>query len=436
MNTPRKTPIKTIGGRRARRSRVGKYVSKGYKKITPKSNLRLGYKRKPQFIIPKKYQNPRKRQRRSVRAVHSSSGGFFGKIGGRTRNGKLMDKYATKGVTATTEFNFITEWATEMGVITTLSQPEYERRRLFCKAILKKFAMKHEMEYEDENKGAFQHGKMVLIYKNVVDGDALQFEFWDNSTGNPTWAFLAQQMDIGFQTVFTAAGTGLQDISILGMALIRVGGASPMFGLDREMDLRLATVDFYEKCSIKVQNRSSSADGDDNADAVDNVPIYGKIIEGHGCTPVYQSAYKGTAATTVVPFTVNQLNGTSTVFPNIVNQNSMQEPPSYKRIKNATGETKLHLEPGSIKTFVCTYNRGYNVSRACTFMYKFYGTLGNQVSAVNPIGRFTQFYIEKMINVDAASPIRIAVEVNCNTAAKISLKRTTYTQPYFKKIVG
>jgi len=435
--SPNKTPIKTIGGKRKYRSRVGKYVSKKSKTGVVKMNKRfqlgrltpnLVYSRKAVRRIGGRTRNGYKR------TISTTSGGFFRKVGGRSINTKVLDGFARVGVTATCETNFTSDWTTQMGVVTMVSLAEAQRRILFCKAILKKFALKHDLEYEDETKTAYNSGNMNLIYKINLEGDSLVTTIFNNVVDppNPAWDFLAIRLNTALETIYLAGGA--QEVHILGLEVLRSGaGTNQFLGNFMELDLRLGRIHFYEKCTMKIQNRSLSQDGDDQADAVDNCPIYGKILQGNGNTPVYQSAYKGTAITTVVPFSVSQVTGTSVIFPNTITANSMQEPPSYKRIKYATGESKLHLDPGQIKTMECLFSKSYSLSRACKFMYQIFDTPGPGImSSINPIGKFTQFYIEKMINVDTINPVRIAVEVNSAFGAKVSTKRSTYTQPYFK----
>jgi len=439
--SPGKTPMKTIGGKRKYRSRVGKYVSKRFKTGTVKMNKRfqLGkFSKRPKFIskktmrsnIPKKYQL----RRSSNKSISSNSTGFFEvPNSSQSKNIRTLDTFAKQGVTCTTEFNGTFDWSTEMGVVTQLSMAEEERRLIFCKAILKKFAVKFELDYEDETKPAFQAGNLRLYYRTTTTSETSSVLIFDNNTGgsNPAWLTIANNMNAAFKTLFVTTDY----MYLTALELSRSGlVANPYYGNDMHMDLRFAKIEFYEKCTVKIQNRTLSQDGDDNAEAVDNVPIYGKIIRGNGCNPQYSSWWKGTSAGTIVPFEVSQITGNGLTIPSGLTQNSMQEPPSYKRIKYATGESKLHLDPGNIKTMACSFRKTVSLDNACKNLYVRFNEPVTGTRNINSIGLWTQFYMEKMINVDAASSVRIALESNTAAASQIKLKRTLYTQPYFKKL--
>ena len=426
--TPRKTPkkyrlkAKTISSRAKtvkKTVRVPRAILKGIRILSKKPVRRIG---------------GRTRNYNARRTASTSASGFFDvPNSSQSPNVKILDRFAKQGVTMTTEFNGFADWTSEMGVVTVLSMAEEERRIIFTKAILKKWAVKHEMEYDDENKPAFQNGNLRLYYKQTMESDTSVALIWDNVIGpsEPSWLALSNALNAALKIIFVTT----DNIFITGLSLERSGASSPYYGQNMILDLRYSTIQFYEKCTVKIQNRTLSQDGDDNAEAVDNVPIYGKILRGNGSNPYYSSAYKGLAVSTVVPFTVSQITGTGLTLPNILLQNSMQEPPSYKRIHSATGESKLHLDPGNIKTMACVYGKTISLNRACKNLYQGFNNPVVGTRNVNSIGLWTQFYMEKMINVDAANPVKIAIESNTAGAAQINLKKVLYTQPYFKKLI-
>jgi len=439
--SPARTPVRTL----KRKASAVQYNNPIKKRIV-NARTRPGYQGRPTTGFNLRRNVPRKYRMRKTgkalykrtivkKAVKSSSGGFFPTtIGARTHNTYILDKYSVRGVTCTTEFNASYNWTSEMGVLTVLSMAEEERRLIACKAILKKFATRHELEYEDETKIAFNAGNLRLFYRFSLEGDMTSVDLYTSTAegADPKWDLLAARLNAAFKAAYVLS----DNIFIMGIELNRNEAIPHAFvGNDLQMDLRHCSINFYEKCTVKIQNRTLSQDGDDNSEAVDNVPIYGKIIQGTGCSPSYSSAYKGSSAQTIVPFVVSQATGTSIIYPNIVSQNSMQEPPSFKRIKTATGESKLHLEPGGIKTMLCSNSKSMSLDRAVKNLYQRFNVPIAFTRNINVIGRWTQFYMEKMINVDVLNAVRIAIEVNTSSACQIKLKKTLYTQPYFKKLI-
>lgn len=62
--------------------------------------------------------------------------------------------------------------------------------------------------------------------------------------------------------------------------IVRDNDANGFTRLD--IDLRRCKFDIYVKSSLKIQNRTVNTDANNEADDVDNVPLYGKQFEGSG----------------------------------------------------------------------------------------------------------------------------------------------------------
>jgi hypothetical protein len=244
----------------------------------------------------------------------------------------------------------------------------------------------------------------VLEYKQFATGTTLNTTF--NMTSATTWASLAGW----FETSLTLANnqTGFYFTRLF--VTQRDHAAANNFYQIFQLDLTKAKVQLYCKSSMKIQNRTSAAGftggtADNDADAVDNVPIYGKIYSGTGnYVQVQDDVYNA------------QNSGDVNVLAAGVVAGPLREPLPLSMVKRASQIAKAHLDPGEIKTSVLTYRKTF------TLMYLVRECAASGGESASPltrgiisIGKFRFFSLEKMIQSVATNDnngLNVAYEVD------------------------
>jgi len=179
-----------------------------------------------------------------------------------------------------------------------------------------------------------------------------------------------------------------------------------------------AKVQFDCKASLKIQNRTVQAAGDDEAD-VNNVPVYGKSYYGRGNGTNY-ARYQGAAINPFVADYYGVLRKEST------STNPLMEPPEAFMFTDVKKKGKLRIEPGEIKTSNLTSS--FTISLAHVPKMLFDAASSADVFRRSPLGDFRFFAIEKMIHVNGdTNNITIALEHNLMIGAQLKLGRTDYT---------
>jgi len=182
----------------------------------------------------------------------------------------------------------------------------------------------------------------------------------------------------------------------------------------------------YEiKSDLKIQNRTISTAENDQADDVDNVPVYGTSIGG-----------KGTGTTSRFPNSSSpaQIVGSNAtgLIRNTALDNGFQEPQSAYFWPKSQTQGKLHLDPGQIKTSVLSTRRSVGMK---TLLKMFY----NRTTApmIVPFGQFRFFQIEKMIDVGGtAVNINVAFEINTRFSCYAKAPLNFTTSPQFIRVAS
>lgn len=176
----------------------------------------------------------------------------------------------------------------------------------------------------------------------------------------------------------------------------------------------------YVKSALKMQNRTKAAatgDTADDADQIDNVPLYGKSYSGRGTGLLTKLPYYGEL------FCDRQ-------FGTIVGSETVRsEPPQPRDFVNVKNCGKAHLDPGDIKTSVITskFNMFFNTlvrhcapgvapsvpAPATTYLLQNFRR--------RDLGTYRVFCLEKMIDVGAGDNIRVAFENNMEISCKATI---------------
>jgi len=203
-----------------------------------------------------------------------------------------------------------------------------------------------------------------------------------------------------------------------------------------EMDLLDARVYFEAKSSLKIQNQSTSTDGDEDANDVENVPLYGKkfISPGNGFTTRLPTSTEGGGTGYITQAVCDESNG---VFLQSVSAEGLQSEPlqgyayhSPKKLKY----TKIGIAPGVIKTSILTY-------KYSAFFSKFWSMLKfTNKDVTSPtfidIGKTARLELEKMLEVGNGVDIvdfKIGYEhdLKCSMSLKSRNKNITMTDNIF-----
>lgn len=171
---------------------------------------------------------------------------------------------------------------------------------------------------------------------------------------------------------------------------------------------------FITKSAMKMQNRTVDVAADNEADDVNNVPLYGTSYEGSGTGTVYVA--KKTGSGTQQCFYGHATRGT-------ILSETINEPPEPGTFDKVTRTGKVKIEPGEIKTSVLNHSCSYFWN---DFWSAVFPTItDSSVTLRKSIGKFRLFIIEKMIHYAAAdTAIQTAYECNVDIMVNLSFSRS------------
>jgi hypothetical protein len=190
------------------------------------------------------------------------------------------------------------------------------------------------------------------------------------------------------------------------------------------MLLRGATVTSVGKSSLKIQNRSVAAVGDDEDD-VDNQPLTGRIYERYGGHIRFndrQASVQGNSST-------GRMLETASTF------TYLQEPVDNWMVSGKGGFKSIRVDPGKIKTSVLTYTLKISLDKFVSELNKVaqsYGTLfGNQKCGHN-LGKARMMQLERVIDAGEVD-INGAYEIDTKLYTKVNCKKYRINR-FFQKI--
>lgn len=201
---------------------------------------------------------------------------------------------------------------------------------------------------------------------------------------------------------------------------------------DVEIDLEFLKVDFEVKSSLKLQNRSVPSVANQEADDVDNIPIYGKSFVARGTGLLLRDNHSNFVANNC--FTSDSRHGVLTYAAATDPTQSLREPPLAINFANSSKASKVKLDPGDIKTSVLS------LKKRLSFV-SFMNMLSRSLIAYSA-GNFKQhlvagqtrvFAFEKLLDDGAGTNIVGAYENNTRIAVAIMSQRLQGTmQTYIK----
>lgn len=402
-------------------------------KATPKS-----VKRKLDFFG----ESPAAVTKSTKRGLKRRRGAAISRSAGRFRRGtrrlQTLDKFSMKGVVLAMEKGGVLEdaaepWAQSITLgHTNFSQ--FNMKAIVAMALTKlcsqKLGINLENFYEgikpEANSGRFffkltkkqntvdnavSTSTMVDYTNNWIDLARWFYGHLGDSTATTEWLSLACDED------FVQAANAVS------------------FSRRFNIDLSKCRIHLYSKSALKIQNRTINASGSDEADDVDNVPLYGKSYEGRGSFAYYKtgmqtvqvlypnivdSDYLMNAAATNVTGKYGIINVKNAVG------STLAEPPGKAQFAHVQSVGKAHLDPGQIKTSVLINN--FTVS--LNSLIKNLMDPSSVKSLLSKYGKFRFFILEKMIQAvgtDSTKCIRIAYEVDLKLGAQAVAPRIQTT---------
>lgn len=193
---------------------------------------------------------------------------------------------------------------------------------------------------------------------------------------------------------------------------------------DGSLFLQNGTFTLFSKSTLKIQNRTIAADGDDEED-VNNIPLYGKAFYGKGSGTSGITNDQTVSGGPAVGFWCDALNGTLAKVPP---EKWYQEIPQASHFRNVITTGKVHLEPGYIKTSVLDGKITVSLNKMYRILFRPDDSVNTHAKAI--MGRFRFIMLEKMINAvagTAANSIKIGYEHNLRIGGYVTLKRNSET---------
>jgi len=367
---------------------------------------------------------------------NAKSAGFFSGAANRYSN---MDKHAKAGVVAKYEVGSLkSDSQNNVVYLAHSTAPVNRMMEAACGALLKKLYMLAKITVKswdsllaDEQ----TYNQRVSLYYKPRDGSATVIQNFVVSYTTETLALLTSQLTT---FMFTLQGVNTPDQFLKIQLYNNIGLTSSANILVASIDLTTAKFEFDIKSLLKIQNRTINSAGNDTAEDVDNVPLYGKFYEYKTNGTTYQDYRESVGPSLIVTHPSFGVLATNVVVPGtgIQATNMYKEVPLQSQLIGCKSSGKAHIEPGEVKTSV--------INDSITIPFnKFLKTyLAKQQNEPGGNPRYTQFWIgksrlfcfERMIQTiasgDAAlQPYSLAYEHQLDIGATCHVKTDYITAP-------
>lgn len=187
------------------------------------------------------------------------------------------------------------------------------------------------------------------------------------------------------------------------------------------MDLEFQNVEMYFKSTMKIQNRTVNAAGDDE-DSVDNVPLYGKSYAGFGNGVVQLARATGSVTQQMIASSLSGYILGSAV------DGGLDEPTHGQYFQYVTERGKVHLDPGFIKTSSLVYSKKMSLNALQQMIHEAVLNTKTRIS----FGKYRLFGIEKMIDTSAGgTTITVGLEINNYLSINMKSSFPNASQPLF-----
>jgi len=187
------------------------------------------------------------------------------------------------------------------------------------------------------------------------------------------------------------------------------------------LDLEYSYIRMYCKSTMKLQNRTINSSGNNEADDVDNSPLYGRTYGGNGNGAIVSGRYGSSVQAQLL---ANRSTGYI-----LGSANDNAEPWHQMYFQFVTQQGKIHLDPGQIKTSVLVHRKNIHVNvlwKMCTDAVQ-----SASAKSRSSLGKFRFFGIERMIDTGTAEQIVVGLEINSYVNMSLYSRIPRMTEPIF-----
>lgn len=381
------------------------------------------------------------------RAISRPTGYFGGKVKKFKKNKKSMTKRGkltkpglhTIGVHSRQEIG-MTNTGTEgnrveVAYIGHTSMPLKQTALQVWRAIVKAIMIRNQIFMQDFSQ--------TLVSFGMAAGDAFTVAYYASGESilvtTFTYTVLAtstfEDVAMNLSDLFASIGD-VEEIRLHAMSFI------PTSGKRINLDLHNASIVHHVKSALKVQNRTVTTVGENEADDVDNCPLNGKAYHIKGNNLLLKSNRRLLSGIgTTADLRRNEVilyGGSVGVGANIANDgiaygqtnaaNSQfakpAEVPHPYEVEGCYKYAKVRINPGAIQTSILEQRYELNLQYLLKLLY----TGGDDRKYIKRAGLCRVFALDKAI-VDSTSDVKIAAEVQCDMWTMLKTKQSLYTAP-------
>lgn len=360
-------------------------------------------------------------------AASSKSAGFF-KARKRVKRNDAYGKMLKNGVSIVSETGGLLTSSYARYIGHTTMGPLNKVRMLCFLAAIKAIFKKMGFQVPDMN------AQLTTLPNNgLVVTDFLALS-WRNSpagaNGSKTVAMSTlSMMELAQEYADWYDGISAKDIILYEFHFVPDGNDTSSSYQRTTIQIVNSRIHFDCKSTLKLQNRSVNSVGNDEADDVDNVPLYGKSYSGKGTGS--KTLWDGYTNLTSLNYVADDIHG-------IINYDGSnpktQEPLDPRIVIKATKTGKAHLDPGQIKTDVLYFKGGYDFNKLLNTYIPVYNGAPAVGANLRDVGTFRFFGLEKMLEIYPYVGDVLTI-VNFIIAFERNIRMTAVFKPGYQKTV-
>lgn len=369
---------------------------------------------------------------RGVRSRTASSKTRFsgnGKHSGKFKKPKISKSrnlFIAKGFQHTTEINgqvsdpnvVYIGHTTMSGFQTTEVIAQCLLRKLFERAGMQVTGVKQNIEMYSTPSSNGWMLELVLENKQTGVRTNIQHPIVGTTTIYALCGSLSETINPGWNDYMRylreyASGTINDSIgNVLVPTLLRLyreeGNTTIFWQIEASLNLQNEIIHLQSSSSIKVQNRSLDAAGSTSTDTVSSNPIGGRLY--HFSSGVPRARVPGVHLLETMYDATGVLSARGAQFGAAAD--GFKEPPHPSMFWNCSGNSKIKLQPGDLKSDTIHYERKGPLLKVLRGLGFGSGNGGVTGHIVNVAGRCAVIALEDFINVSSTADITIAYEVN------------------------
>lgn len=303
-------------------------------------------------------------------ASMSKSKGFF--VVNSTKN-NILSKYQNSGIVFHKEHGHVVTDAVNQAVYIGHSTCPKRTiiRGAFC-AMIKTLCRKAGIKIKNLDEAILKNSNIparIAIHFKEVDGSTVSIQEFTLSV---TKTLLQLESDIvTWLETFTATTFPQIFLRMVYYHDVGVIGSSRLISYD--IDLTNTWLDVYATSCLKVQNRTINSTGNNEADDVDNVPLYGRIFEMNYNGTIFRDYNQpplSPASSPQLRTDIDLGSLTTDVSSEMKLSSSLyNEVAQPQQLIGCYSHGKVHLDPGEIKTSKLVFNKKIGMNKLIT-LYK------------------------------------------------------------------